>query len=114
MTKTELGPRELEVLFGIADGLSNSEIGRSLFISEDTVRTYCARMFRKLEAHSRAHAVSIGYRTGLLAGATAGHTERWRLEARLGEYTREIERLKKSAAECVCATSGRHLRVVTA
>lgn len=105
VTKTELGPREYEVLLGIADGLTNSEIGKSLYLSEDTIRTYTQRMFRKMEARSRAHAVAIGFSTGLLIPSTTGHSERWRLEARLGEYTREIERLKKAAVECSCRSA---------
>jgi DNA-binding NarL/FixJ family response regulator len=64
MTLTE---RELQVLRGMADGKSNAEIGRELFVSEDTVKTHARRLFRKLGARDRAHAVAAGFRAGLVA-----------------------------------------------
>jgi ATP/maltotriose-dependent transcriptional regulator MalT len=62
-----LTERELQVLRGMADGASNAEIGRQLFVSEDTVKTHARRLFRKLGARDRAHAVAVGFRTGLLS-----------------------------------------------
>ena len=53
-----LTERELQVLRGMADGKSNAEIGRELFVSEDTVKTHARRLFRKLGARDRAHAVA--------------------------------------------------------
>ena len=64
LTLTE---RELQVLRGMADGRSNAEIGRELFVSEDTVKTHARRLFRKLGARDRAHAVAAGFRQGLVA-----------------------------------------------
>ncbi len=64
LTLTE---RELQVLRGMADGKSNAEIGRELFVSEDTVKTHARRLFRKLGARDRAHAVAAGFRAGLVA-----------------------------------------------
>ena len=61
-----LTERELQVLRGMADGKSNAEIGRELFVSEDTVKTHARRLFRKLGARDRAHAVASGFRTGLV------------------------------------------------
>ena len=61
-----LTERELQVLRGMADGKSNAEIGRDLFVSEDTVKTHARRLFRKLGARDRAHAVASGFRTGLV------------------------------------------------
>jgi len=61
-----LTERELQVLHGMADGKSNAEIGRDLFVSEDTVKTHARRLFRKLGARDRAHAVASGFRTGLV------------------------------------------------
>jgi DNA-binding NarL/FixJ family response regulator len=65
--RTALTERELQVLRGMADGKSNAEIGRELFVSEDTVKTHARRLFRKLGARDRAHAVAAGFRTGLVA-----------------------------------------------
>lgn len=62
-----LTERELQVLRGMADGKSNAEIGRDLFVSEDTVKTHARRLFRKLGARDRAHAVAAGFRAGLVA-----------------------------------------------
>lgn len=64
LTLTE---RELQVLKGMAEGKSNAEIGRELFVSEDTVKTHARRLFRKLRARDRAHAVAVGFRAGALA-----------------------------------------------
>jgi DNA-binding NarL/FixJ family response regulator len=61
-----LTERELQVLRGMADGKSNAEIGRELFVSEDTVKTHARRLFRKLAARDRAHAVAAAFRAGLV------------------------------------------------
>ncbi|MFI6164834.1 helix-turn-helix transcriptional regulator [Micromonospora haikouensis] len=61
-----LTERELQVLLGMAEGKSNAEIGRELFVSEDTVKTHARRLFRKLGARDRAHAVAAGFRAGLV------------------------------------------------
>ncbi|GAA1871939.1 response regulator transcription factor [Asanoa iriomotensis] len=65
--RAALTERELQVLRGMADGKSNAEIGRELFVSEDTVKTHARRLFRKLGARDRAHAVAAGFRSGLVA-----------------------------------------------
>ncbi len=62
-----LTEREIEVLSGMSRGCSNSEIGRSLYLSEDTVKTHARRLFRKMGAADRAQAVALGFRWGLLA-----------------------------------------------
>lgn len=50
-------PRELEILEAIALGLSNREIAERLFVSENTVKTHAARLFDKLAAKRRTHAI---------------------------------------------------------
>ncbi len=62
----ELTEREVQVLTGMSRGRSNAEIGRELFLSEDTVKTHARRLFRKLGAADRAQAVALGYRAGLV------------------------------------------------
>ncbi len=62
-----LTQRELQVLRGMSQGRSNSEIGRQLFVSEDTVKTHARRLFRKLGARDRAHAVAEAFRSGLVS-----------------------------------------------
>lgn len=58
--------RELEVLQHIADGLANREIGTKLFLSEETVKSHVRHLLAKLHARSRAHAVAVGLRRGLI------------------------------------------------
>jgi DNA-binding CsgD family transcriptional regulator len=52
--------RELEILHLIADGLSNRQIAEKLFVSENTVKTHCSRLFEKLGASRRTQAVQLG------------------------------------------------------
>jgi len=58
--------RELEILTLVARGLSNREIATELFVSENTVKTHCARVFEKLGAARRTQAVQCGKELGLL------------------------------------------------
>jgi len=58
--------RELEVLQLISDGLVNREIGARLFLSEETVKSHVRHLLAKLQARSRAHAVAVGFRRGLI------------------------------------------------
>lgn len=67
-----LTQREAAVLAGMARGGSNSEIGKTLYITGDTVKSHARRLFKKLGARDRAHAVALGYQTGLLGGAPCG------------------------------------------
>ncbi|MFD0555633.1 regulatory LuxR family protein [Stackebrandtia endophytica] len=63
----ELTGREQQVLTHISQGLSNIEIAAELFVSEDTVKTHARKLYRKLGARDRAHAVAIGFRRGVLS-----------------------------------------------
>ena len=58
--------RELEVLGGVARGLSNSEIGAELFIAEATVKTHLLRVFTKLGVTDRTRAVTVALQRGLI------------------------------------------------
>lgn len=62
-----LTERELQVLTGMGQGMSNGAIGRGLYLSEDTVKTHARRLFRKLGVNDRAHAVATGFRLGLVS-----------------------------------------------
>ena len=61
-----LTTRESQVLVGMSAGKSNSEIGRELYLSEDTIKTHARRLFGKLGARDRAHAVALAMRLGQL------------------------------------------------
>ena len=58
--------REIEVLQLISEGLVNREIGKMLFLSEETVKSHVRHLLAKLQARSRAHAVAVGFRRGIL------------------------------------------------
>jgi DNA-binding NarL/FixJ family response regulator len=49
----KLSAREIEVLKLLSEGLTNTEIGRRLFIGESTVRTYLRRLLDKLHLKNR-------------------------------------------------------------
>lgn len=59
-------PREIEVLGLMAEGLSNKEMAERLFVSENTVKTHCSRVFDKLGAGRRTQAVQLGKQLGLI------------------------------------------------
>ena len=58
--------RQIEVLALMADGSSNAEIADRLFISPKTVDHHVSAILAKLEARTRAEAVAIGVKRGLL------------------------------------------------
>ncbi|MFF4583595.1 response regulator [Streptomyces sp. NPDC001389] len=65
--RVALTARESEVLRAVADGLSDAEIGRRLFIGEATVKTHLLRIFAKLDVGDRTRAVVVAMENGLLA-----------------------------------------------
>jgi two-component system, NarL family, response regulator YdfI len=65
-TESALTPREQEVLRMIADGLANKQIAARLGISDHTVKFHVASIFAKLRVSTRAEAVMLGARRGLI------------------------------------------------
>jgi DNA-binding NarL/FixJ family response regulator len=63
----QLTQRERDVLRLLADGLSNEEIGKKLFISAETVRTHVRKAMDKLDADTRTQAVARALRENLIA-----------------------------------------------
>jgi DNA-binding NarL/FixJ family response regulator len=61
-----LTERETEVLRLIASGLSNSEIGEKLFVSQATVKSHINRIFAKTGCRDRSQAVAYAHRCGLV------------------------------------------------
>jgi DNA-binding CsgD family transcriptional regulator len=65
-TPGSLTRREIEVLQLIADGLTSKRIAARLCLSVETVKSHLGVIYAKLGANSRAQAVAIGFRQGLL------------------------------------------------
>ncbi len=68
--ETLLSERESSVLEAVTRGLSNREIGRQLWISEQTVKFHLRNVYRKLGVTSRTEAARYAYRTGLAGTLT--------------------------------------------
>jgi DNA-binding NarL/FixJ family response regulator len=64
----ELSEREREVLRLVGRGDSNAVIGKELFVSEATVKTYVSRLLAKLELANRTQAAILAHEAGLLGG----------------------------------------------
>ncbi len=67
-----LGARETEVLRLVASGRSNQEIGRELFLSEATVKTYVSRLLGKLGKRDRVQLAVLAYESGLVRAGEDG------------------------------------------
>jgi DNA-binding NarL/FixJ family response regulator len=64
---TELTPREREILALVAQGRTNGEVARQLFISTKTVSVHVSNILAKLGVTSRTEAATTAHRQGLLA-----------------------------------------------
>lgn len=61
-----LDGRDLDFLRGIAQGKSNAEIGRDLFLGVNTIKTHLKRMYAIMGVHNRAEAVYVAVKLGLI------------------------------------------------
>jgi DNA-binding NarL/FixJ family response regulator len=68
---TKLTRREAEVLQLLTSGLTQQEIANQLVISESTVASHIEHILEKLDVHSRAQAVALALRSGLVGVPTA-------------------------------------------
>ena len=63
-----LTAKELEVLQLLGTGATASVMGKQLFLTEATVKTHLAAIYRKLSAGNRAQALSIAISNNLISG----------------------------------------------
>lgn len=61
-----LTPRQEEVLIRVAEGKSNLEIAKTLFVSEGTVKAHVKAILQKLGARDRTQAITIAIKRGLV------------------------------------------------
>jgi DNA-binding NarL/FixJ family response regulator len=80
-TSPSLSPREQQVLELLAEGALPGQIAVELAISPKTVASHIQRVLSKLNVHSRAQAVAVAYRDGLIEHAShlpTGRPAAWR------------------------------------
>lgn len=69
MARSDLTPREHQILQLVAKGLTNKEIGRVFGISDNTARNHVNNIIGKLEVSDRTEAATIAMRQGLISFA---------------------------------------------
>lgn len=57
--QVSLSPRMADVLVGVMKGLTAKQIGKALFLTEDTIKTHAKRLYQQLDARNQAHAVAL-------------------------------------------------------
>src|SRR5262249_7554224 len=67
-----LSEAELPVLRLLASEMSRSQIGGALFLSENTVKTHCSSIYRKMHVRARPESVSWASELGLLVDDSPG------------------------------------------
>lgn len=67
-----LSPREYQIFVEIVCGATNAEIAARLHLAKSTVKSNVGRIFTKIGARDRVHAVIIGQRAGIVPDTTEG------------------------------------------
>jgi DNA-binding NarL/FixJ family response regulator len=62
----ELSEQDTQLLTLVARGRTNAEIARKLDLAQGTVKTYMSRLFARIGARDRTHAVVLAYESGLV------------------------------------------------
>jgi DNA-binding NarL/FixJ family response regulator len=62
----DLTPREIEILRAVAEGRSNKEMAKQLWLSTHTIKYHLTSIYRKLGVSGRAEAVRLAYENGLI------------------------------------------------
>lgn len=70
----QLSEREMEVLMGIAEGLSNQEIAEKLHLSLSTIKSHNSNLFEKLDVNRRTQAINKAIELGILKHSVIDHS----------------------------------------
>ena len=62
----DLTEKELEVLFLVAKGYNNSQIGEKIFITSHTVKAHVSSIIKKLEVANRTEAIYVAMKNNLI------------------------------------------------
>ncbi len=62
----DLTPREIEILRALAGGLSNKQMAREFWLSDQTIKYHLTNIYRKLKVQSRTEAVRLAYEHQLI------------------------------------------------
>lgn len=66
MTNSNLTKRQIDILLGLAEGMTNGEIAADLWIAEQTVKFHMSALLEAMDAKNRTHAVALAYHRGIL------------------------------------------------
>lgn len=64
--KYKLTEREVQVLQGLSEGLTNEKVGARLYLSPETVRTHVRKAMEKFGTHTRTRAVALAVKHGIV------------------------------------------------
>lgn len=64
--QTILSNKQIEILNMVATGLTNKQIGKSLFITERTVKAYLTEIYTLLNVSNRAQAIAVAIKGGVI------------------------------------------------
>jgi two-component system nitrate/nitrite response regulator NarL len=67
--ETGLTARELEILTAVSEGLSNRQVGKKLFLSDQTVKFHLHNIYGKLGVSNRTEAAGVAHQLGLFRTA---------------------------------------------
>lgn len=95
--RTKLTRREGEIARHVASGLRNGEVARTLFISEQTVKTHISNIFRKVGVRDRVGLTLYASRLGWIGAHHPNEPATKIREIRVGGQGHEVGRRRQSA-----------------
>lgn len=108
----ELTDRHRQIIELIAQGLTDVEVGKRLYISPDTAKSHLCTLLKRLDARNRTHAVTRGFQLGLLPLEL--EPDRSRAEKLTAEMDRLQQQLTEALVENAALRRGARLSEVAA